>query len=481
MTVPLQSVLILASAAIFAVICQIVPDSYLDEVFHVPQTQQYCAGHYDVWDDKITTPPGLYYLGVIYTRILSLFTTSPTCTVKALRSFSLIGQLSVLPIVLSLFPVRHYHLSSRTITLLQLFPTLYFFSFLYYTDVWSTILTLLSIGLSTRATQASWLSVPLKIAVGSVAVTIRQTNIIWVLYALAMEILTVFVYPDEKGKDRADDTWFLAANARLEDMRSPADFVNAIVGAFVRVWRGFRGPTKGPKAFKIMCSYAPILGGFAAFIVINGGIALGDKSNHVAGIHIPQIFYFATFTCALSIPSIISILSQTLTILFFRPLTFAIVSAIIILAIRTTTIAHPFVLADNRHYIFYLWRRILNATPWSRYLFAPGYAIALYLVFGRAVRKEKILTALVYFGACAAVLIPSQLIECRYFIVPYLIWRIRVATLKAEDDDERRENVIAEYVEIVWYVIVNFVTIGLFLAYSFEWPSEPGVRQRFMW
>ncbi|KAK9239084.1 alpha-2-glucosyltransferase Alg10 [Lipomyces kononenkoae] len=481
MTVPLQSVLIVVSAAIFAVTCQIVPDSYLDEVFHIPQTQQYCAGHYDVWDDKITTPPGLYYLGVIYARALSLFTTSPTCSVKALRSLSLVGQLSVLPLVLSLFPVGHRHLSSRTVTLLQLFPTLYFFSFLYYTDVWSTIFALLSIGLSTRATQASWLSVPLKIAVGSMAVAIRQTNIIWVLYALAMEVLTVFVYPDEKGKDRADDTWFLAANARLEDVRSPADLVNAVIGATVRVWRGLSSPTKGPKALKIVCSYGPTVAGFAAFIVINGGITLGDKSNHVPGTHIPQIFYFATFTCALSIPSILSILSQTLTILFFRPLTFAIVTGIITIAIRATTIAHPFVLADNRHYIFYLWRRVLNATPWSRYLFAPGYAIAIYLVFARAVRKDKILSSLVYFGACAAVLIPSPLIECRYFIVPYLLWRIRVATLKAEDQGERGENIIAEYVEIAWYAIVNFVTIGLFLGYSFEWPSDPGVRQRFMW
>ncbi|KAJ8099232.1 alpha-2-glucosyltransferase Alg10 [Lipomyces tetrasporus] len=481
MTVPLQSVLILASAATFAVSCQIIPDSYLDEVFHIPQTQQYCAGNYDVWDDKITTPPGLYYLGLAYVRILSLFTTSPTCTVKALRSFSLVGQLSVLPIVLSLFPVGHHHLPSRTVTLLQLFPTLYFFSFLYYTDVWSTIFALSSIGLSIRATQASWFSVPLKIAVGTLAVAIRQTNIIWVTYALAMEVLTVFVYPDEKGKDRADDTWFMAANARLEDVRSPADFVNAIAGAVVRVWRGLRGPTKGPKALKIVCSYAPILGGFAAFVVINGGITLGDKNNHVAGIHIPQIFYFATFTCALAIPSILSILSQTLNILFFRPFTFAVVSGMIILAIRTTTIAHPFVLADNRHYIFYLWRRVLNATPWSRYIFAPGYAIAMYIVFARAVRKDKILTALVYFGACAAVLVPSPLIECRYFIVPYLLWRIRVATLKAEDDDERRENKIAEYVEIVWYAIINAATIALFLGYSFEWPSEPGVKQRFMW
>jgi alpha-1,2-glucosyltransferase len=33
-----------------------------DEVFHIPQAQAYCKGKWDHWDDKITTPPGLYVL-----------------------------------------------------------------------------------------------------------------------------------------------------------------------------------------------------------------------------------------------------------------------------------------------------------------------------------------------------------------------------------------------------------------------------------
>lgn len=31
-----------------------------DEIFHVPQAQNYCAGHYSHWDPMITTLPGLY-------------------------------------------------------------------------------------------------------------------------------------------------------------------------------------------------------------------------------------------------------------------------------------------------------------------------------------------------------------------------------------------------------------------------------------
>jgi alpha-1,2-glucosyltransferase len=35
------------------------PNNIQDEVFHIPQTQAYCSGRFDVWDPKLTTPPGL--------------------------------------------------------------------------------------------------------------------------------------------------------------------------------------------------------------------------------------------------------------------------------------------------------------------------------------------------------------------------------------------------------------------------------------
>jgi len=40
-------------------VISIVPQPYLDEVFHVPQALAYCEGRYGVWDPKLTTPPGL--------------------------------------------------------------------------------------------------------------------------------------------------------------------------------------------------------------------------------------------------------------------------------------------------------------------------------------------------------------------------------------------------------------------------------------
>lgn len=44
------------------------PAPYMDEPFHVGQTQTYCAGRFHVWDPKITTLPGLYAFGLALTQ-----------------------------------------------------------------------------------------------------------------------------------------------------------------------------------------------------------------------------------------------------------------------------------------------------------------------------------------------------------------------------------------------------------------------------
>lgn len=45
------------------------------------------------------------------------------------------------------------------------------------------------------------------------------------------------------------------------------------------------------------------------------------------------------------------------------------------------SIAHPFLLADNRHFAFYLWRRILNVHPFARYILTPAYLFAGRLIY----------------------------------------------------------------------------------------------------
>jgi len=37
------------------------------------------------------------------------------------------------------------------------------------------------------------------------------------------------------------------------------------------------------------------------------------------------------------------------------------------------------------------------------------------------------------------------------------------------------------WIEIAWYMVINFVTCQLFLYHGFHWQQQPEEVQRFMW
>jgi DIE2/ALG10 family len=46
-------------------------------------------------------------------------------------------------------------------------------------------------------------------------------------------------------------------------------------------------------------------------------------------------------------------------------------------------IHHPFLLSDNRHYTFYVWKRIFSLHPIVPYLLIPGYIVCAWIWFLR--------------------------------------------------------------------------------------------------
>jgi hypothetical protein len=76
-----------------------------DEVFHVPQTQRYCLGDFSHWDEKITTFPGLYFLGAAAGRAahyaasaLGFGNGMQLCGVAVLRGVNLVISAAALPL-----------------------------------------------------------------------------------------------------------------------------------------------------------------------------------------------------------------------------------------------------------------------------------------------------------------------------------------------------------------------------------------------
>mgnify|MGYP002386198382 CR=1 FL=1 len=131
-------------------------------------------------------------------------------------------------------------------------------------------------------------------------------------------------------------------------------------------------------------------------------MTLGDKSNHIAMAHVPQIFYFMAFTVFMSPFSLIIYVGKFLIEFVKKHATaLLILSALIIPTIALLcyqySYAHKFLLSDNRHYTFYLMRRLFKIhvsdsvmRQWQA-MYAPLYFVCGLILLVHA--KGKIITS----------------------------------------------------------------------------------------
>lgn len=281
-----------------------------------------------------------------------------------------------------------------------------------------------------------------------------------------------------------------------------------------------------------------LLGAFATFVLWNGGIVLGDKDNHIATVHLPQMLYIWPLIVFYSWPVLLPLFSDLHVLRRRLPrLSTAVTFIVLMVAIvNLNTIIHPFTLADNRHYTFYVFR-ILRKHWLVKYAVVPIYFVCGWLVIGALGRPSDaepvsrsvhllrgpdtvcLSFTLVWLLATALSLIAAPLVEPRYFLLPWLMWRLAVpeylppsAEMRERRKLERKaasaaashdhpttttastsplfstvQSVLqtaaaySAWLELAWYVFVNLVTCYLFLYRGFEWPQEPGNVQRFMW
>ncbi|KAF9973965.1 glucosyltransferase [Actinomortierella ambigua] len=430
----------------------IVPEPYMDEIFHIPQAQRYCQGDYWTWDPKLTTPPGLYVISN-----LMLFAKRPICTALALRLTNFIYP------VVSFFAMaailKHMHGPRMTRSecytasaVVLLFPMTWFFNFLYYTDGGSTTFVLLS-----------WLAALkrkhfLAVLGSAIALTFRQTNVIWALFILGTSLLNVATPEERRGFDPL-------ANS----VSFPMGVLTAIAG-FVQALLRHLGSTVVTSV-----PYLGLLAGFGAFIRWNGGIVLGDRSNHVPHFHLVQLLYFVAFSAGMSFFALMGALPiKKVFRLPSRLRSWAslfVSAAFVAWAIYRFTFVHPFLLADNRHYTFYITRILLLRSWATRYLVVPLYMLAAWLMWQALAVKQTILWCIIYIVATTLTLVPTPLVEFRYFIVPYLVYRLSM---------QQPRGIWPLLLEAGLYSACNLVTVYLFLYRPFRWAHAEGV-QRFMW
>ncbi|KAI8330626.1 DIE2/ALG10 family-domain-containing protein [Chlamydoabsidia padenii] len=429
----------------------IVPDPYMDEIFHIPQAQHYCQGNYTTWDPKLTTPPGLYLISIGLQSLGNLFNVTHLCSVQGLRATNLLFAFLLLLVISAISSRLHRPWSGYHSLSLTWFPISFFYFYLYYTDTGSTLFVLLSyLGVLTDNYFMAGL-------MGAIAVTFRQTNIIWVFYFMILSIIQLIRSQTNNALYNPTCDKVVSIKDLVHSLHSLARLtLTHMVYIVPRIW-----------------TFAITLAGFVAFLIWNNGIVLGDKSNHLAGLHLPQLFYFTSLLSFFSAPLVLT-LRNVVHLLDWnlKSLLFGLISTgIMVLAVHYYTFEHPFILADNRHFSFYAWKKIYRR-HWSvRYALTPLYYISMRwnrIIIGSHV---SVLWMIGYVFTLLLTLVPSPLLEFRYFILPFIFFCIHLPPPSPS-------NI---FITLVTYSLINMCVIYLFLYRPFTWPQNPGEWQRFMW
>ncbi|RKP18620.1 hypothetical protein ROZALSC1DRAFT_23054 [Rozella allomycis CSF55] len=153
--------------------------------------------------------------------------------------------------------------------------------------------------------------------------------------------------------------------------------------------------------------------------------------------------------------------------------------SITLIAIHYCTIEHPFLLSDNRHYSFYVWRYFYRGHWILKYLYAPFYLLAFNLLkscirkfdqLSKLVQKIHSLWMIIYSLAVFFCLVTTPLLEFRYFIIPFIMLRLH----------SNAKNKLYIVKELILGLVVNLFTFYMFLYRPFFNRNNASV-ERFMW
>ncbi|XP_069971398.1 dol-P-Glc:Glc(2)Man(9)GlcNAc(2)-PP-Dol alpha-1,2-glucosyltransferase [Penaeus vannamei] len=435
----------------FVVVYTVQPKPFIDEAFHIPQAQKYCQGNFEEWDPKITTLPGLYLFSIGLNGPVAKVLGRDLCDVFSLRITNLVATAFLLSTIHKLLVYLHGNkvdnwkliLSAVNLSLL---PVLYWFTFLYYTDVLSTLVVMVMILLHLH--QAPTMAA----AMGVVAVMMRQTNVIWVGF------LCVLIASDTLG-------------ARV--LKGPINTLSDVKSVLRKLKKTATKPYRLAEVLADVVvdsfCYVLVLIAFSVFVSYNGSIVLGDRSAHEATVHLPQLGYFCLFFLIFSLPYAPSHVQPFMNLCkrhVFLALALLVVG---VMAVHSNTLEHPYLLADNRHYTFYLWNRFYGRYSFFRYIMVPIYMFGAYMVYS-SIQGCSFVFKVLFVACLAAMVVPQKLLEFRYFIIPFLIARMQTVS----------KNWLQLWTEMLYFLLINAITLYIFVSKTFLWEDSAEL-QRIIW
>ncbi|XP_025106481.1 putative Dol-P-Glc:Glc(2)Man(9)GlcNAc(2)-PP-Dol alpha-1,2-glucosyltransferase isoform X3 [Pomacea canaliculata] len=416
------------------------------------------------WDPMITTLPGLYIASLLPLYpigfIFSKEDIASSCTPLLLRSTNILFSVGNLYLLYLTTYKLHYNKKnggSVVLTALTLatFPVLYFFTWLYYTDAGSTFFSLLTYlcVLHKRHRSAA--------VCGLVAILFRQTNVVWVMFGAGVtagQVILKWLQLKKKEVEAglSDELIFSKTLSLIsQSLRyNPKLLVDLVFQIFKAVW-----------------CYAVVGLIFGLFVLINKGIVVGDRSNHEPCLNFPQIYYFITICAFFSFMHMVSILKVCNFITFSvrHPIVTVTFFLFAVIFVSKFMYIHVYNLSDNRHYNFYFLSKIITRHEYAKFLLIPAYYYG-FVVMWNLLQKRDLFWKLSYFICTVACIVPQRMIEFRYFIFPYLLFRLNIPMA----------SVKLLLAELAFYFSINALTVYAYAYKPFPWPNTP-LPQRFMW
>lgn len=358
-----------------------------------------------------------------------------------------------------------------------LYPVSFFVGFLYYTDAGALYLVLVMYTLARRGkVSPRWkqqhLHPPIVISfpltsrppssvqhkwaafAGLISVLFRQTNVVWVAYILGTCMVDDLASLVGKKETGIATTEFFSRHLLYRFVISVFKERHLLLS---HLW-----------------PYLVPLSSFVAFLIWNGGsVVVGDKKHHAPVFHFAQLAYFFSIA-ALTSNSELLMTRRSVTPFWAWVMRQGLVKLVLLLGtaaylLHYYTLDHPFLLADNRHYTFYIWKRFFQRIPHLNLLLLPFYVFWTWLVLSRIRQATSALSATIFFVAVSLVLLPAQLLEPRYYNIPLTIVLLETP----------RRSWISLAFSIMCMLVVNAVTIYVFLYRPFTWVD--GTTARFMW
>lgn len=181
------------------------------------------------------------------------------------------------------------------------------------------------------------------------------------------------------------------------------------------------------------------------------------------------MLYFSVFTALFALNNTIKNISSVRKHLRRNKYIFTLLVIILLLIVKYNTEVHPYLLADNRHYTFYIWNRFYGRYNWFRYAMCPIYLICLLIInsginyLNASIRIFCAFTIMIY-------LCFQRLLEVRYFLVPFILYRLNVKPTLGK----------LKYAELFLYIVINIYTFYVFINKKIYW-KEYSETQHIIW